>query len=452
MQEVWVENYRCFRERQIGRLAPLTLLVGENSTGKTSFLAMARVLDDIGQGRRTDFKEAPYDLGSFDEIVHHRGGRAGRANDFRAGFADVQKPLSKGSHGVPYRFHVLFGRRGSIPTAQEMRVETEQSWLAQSQPNRIVEFGVGERTWRWNLSQHEVDYESDADDPVEYPWPMYLRFGRFQRMDFRPVGHQDAPSDQTLETIRNLARLPGRFRPSSRPFAAAPVRSRPHRTYDPGPFDRDAEGNYVPMYLADTFFRRPGQWDALRQAIEKFGQESGLFDEIRIRPLGKRETEPFQVQVRKASGRAKGPYRNLIDVGYGVSQALPILTEFFRTEARQTARFSLASRTFLLQQPEVHLHPSAQAALGTLFCELAAIGRQLIVETHSDHLMDRVRMDVRDRTTRLQPQDVSILYFERGNLDTRIHSLQIDTEGNIVGAPPGYRQFFMEEAERSLRL
>lgn len=197
------------------------------------------------------------------------------------------------------------------------------------------------------------------------------------------------------------------------------------------------------MLLSDLRVRAPDRWESLRIALARFGSESGLFDEIEVKTLGRRETEPFQLQVRKHSGRTKGPWRNLIDVGYGVSQALPILTELFRDDS---------SSMFLLQQPEVHLHPSAQAALGTLFCQLAASGTQLLVETHSDHLMDRVRMDVRDGKTKLKPEDVSILYFERGNLDVRIHSLEIDGEGNIVGAPPGYRQFFMEEADRSLRL
>ena len=61
---------------------------------------------------------------------------------------------------------------------------------------------------------------------------------------------------------------------------------------------------------------------------------------------------------------------------------------------------------FLLQQPEVHLHPSAQAALGSLFCQVAAAGKQLIVETHSDHVIDRIRMDVRDGTSALKHEDV----------------------------------------------
>ena len=105
---------------------------------------------------------------------------------------------------------------------------------------------------------------------------------------------------------------------------------------------------------------------------------------------------------------------------------------------------------FLLQQPEVHLHPSAQAALGSLFCQIAAQDRKIVVETHSDHLLDRVRMDLRDEVSSLKPEDVSILFFEREDLDVRIHSLQIDKEGNIEGAPSTYRRFFMEEVSRSL--
>lgn len=107
---------------------------------------------------------------------------------------------------------------------------------------------------------------------------------------------------------------------------------------------------------------------------------------------------------------------------------------------------------FLLQQPEVHLHPGAQAALGSLFCTVAARGKQLIVETHGDHLIDRVRMDVRDGTTGLKPEDVSLLFFERGDLEVSIHSLRIDEAGNVLDVPPSYRRFFLEETNRSIGL
>ena len=107
---------------------------------------------------------------------------------------------------------------------------------------------------------------------------------------------------------------------------------------------------------------------------------------------------------------------------------------------------------FLLQQPEVHLHPQAQAALGTLFCSVAAGGRQLVVETHSDYIIDRVRMDVRDQTTGLKPEDVSILYFEPRDLDVKIHSIRIDQAGNVLDAPLSYGKFFMAETRRSIGL
>ena len=87
MNEITLENYRCFRERQTARMAPLTLLVGENSTGKTSLLALIRALTDLAyHSRIPNFKEEPYDLGSYDEIAHVRDGRGGRAKTFEAGF------------------------------------------------------------------------------------------------------------------------------------------------------------------------------------------------------------------------------------------------------------------------------------------------------------------------------------------------------------------------------
>ena len=87
MDRIVLKNFRCFHEEQTARLAPLTLLVGENSTGKTSFMAMIRALWDVAYEHRVpDFKEDPYDLGSFDDIAHHRGRGGGRAEVFEAAF------------------------------------------------------------------------------------------------------------------------------------------------------------------------------------------------------------------------------------------------------------------------------------------------------------------------------------------------------------------------------
>lgn len=453
MEQITLENFRCFREKQTARLAPLTLLVGENSTGKTSFMAMIRALWDIAFGQRVpDFKEDPYDLGSFDDIAHYRGGRGGRAETFEAGFTVLpdgkKKRRSTGVHGRSYFFDVAFKRKGTVPSPVRIRLSNQNAWSELRQEKQTWQARHGTST-EGKQSHETLPHFLEVNFNPVFLFDYYIGLRRsvtHQESDAEPNGSQghDSPTDKDWELIEQLVKTHSRERhkyDNRRPYASAPVRSKPRRTYDPARWSPDSEGEYVPMYLAGLYFQDKRNWTRLKKVMEVFGQTAGLFDEISIKPLGRRDSEPFQVQIRKYSGRLKGPKRNLIDVGYGVSQTLPVITEFLRPDPPPV---------FLLQQPEVHLHPCAQAALGSLFCQVAAPDRQLIVETHSDHLLDRVRMDVRDGNAALEPEDVSILFFDRGDLDVHIHSMGIDAEGNILGAPDGYRSFFLEETARSL--
>ena len=444
MDSITLKNFRCFREMQTARLAPLTLLVGENSTGKTSFLAMSRILSDMAFGfRNPDFKEDPYDLGSFDEIAHHRGARGSKADHFEAGFT-VKTGRNRTVLG---KFHLTFGKSGSTPIPVRRRIASGKNWIDETAPkDGPLSLRVGTARGAWQVrvpDEHQLPSVSDLDLIVPTYYFLVGRLGRNRSEEAELLPLDGAPqfSHEDSEQLRDLAHLYIHMR--DRAFASAPVRSKPRRTYDPSRPTPDPEGDYVPMYLADVFSRDKRTWRDLKRLLEGYGRASGMFDEISIKRLGNTESEPFQVQVRKSGGRLKGPWRNLIDVGYGVSQALPVITELLREDAPDV---------FLLQQPEVHLHPMAQAALGSMFCQVVGPNRQLIVETHSDHLLDRVRMEVRDGNTELGPNDVSILFFERVDLDVRIHSLRIDEEGNILDTPDSYRSFFMEETRRSLGL
>ena len=457
MDIIRLKNFRCFREEQTARLAPLTLLVGENSTGKTSFMAMIRALLNVFDWERSpDFKENPYDLGSFDEIAHYQGGKGGRADSFEAGFevlpkAAPRKKKRAGSNGQPFCFDVAFEKGGSAPVLKQVRFAHEDVWFKVNRKDRSWETSFGTPGGSWRVANGSSSGPKWDNEPG---WGFYI-FRAFQSVNADRENETKAialegskqPDDADLKLVKQFEEIVIRINfigfPSRRPFASAPVRSKPRRTYDPARLTPDPEGDYIPMYLANLSHQDQDRWQRLKKALEDFGREAGLFDEIYIRHLGKRDSdsEPFQVQVRKSGRRLKGPRRNLIDVGYGVSQVLPVITELFQTDA---------PRMFLLQQPEVHLHPSAQAALGSLFCQIASSNRQLIVETHSDHLLDRVRMDVRDGEGRLKPDDVSILFFERDDLHVRIHSLRLDEEGNVLDAPDSYRKFFMEETRRSL--
>ena len=445
-REIRLRDFRCFHERQTARLAPLTLLVGENSTGKTSFLAAVQAVWDAAHGSGApDFRKAPFDLGAFPEIVHRRGGRANSANSFVIGFTELD------SEERLLDFEVTFESRDAAPAPvatawrdEAVSVEYRQSdgrnaHMVCESANGVWECSVpdGHRPFAEHLDRGALSALQVAEpkpDPMGYT-------GSLRAL---PEGSRRKPSPEELATFSFLSRQFVPVPSEEPPFASAPNHPNPQRTYDPMKLSSDPWGADVPSRFASLQFQDKAEWAALKAKLDAFGRESGLFDDFTVKQLTRVEGGPFQLQVRKFGKRGrKGPNRNLTDVGFGVSQVLPVLAALFRTNGPSM---------FLLQQPELHLHPSAQAALGSLLCRTAEAGRQLIVETHSEYIVDRIRMDLRDRHTTLPPDDVSILFFERSDLDVRIHSLRFDEQGNVLGAPDGYGQFFMDEVRRSVGL
>lgn len=430
IEQIALRDFRCFRGAHSARMAPLTVVVGENSTGKTSFLALIRALWEVAHNNEVpDFKEEPYDLGSFSEIVHRRGRSSDRIEQFEA------ELRTRDAESASLSFGVTFERKGTAPFPTVRRISNNKGFMSAKQVNGNFQIHAEvQQGSSWNEEIQVKFPQAEVTNLV----PLHHLFWLLPNDSLDELDHT-APDIQ--EFMKDLTFEFPFFGQGfeSRPFASAPVRSKPHRTYDPSRPTRDPEGDYVPMYLAYLARQHPREWSTLRKKLVEFGSAAGLFDELEIKSLGKHEGRPFQIEVRKRGKKLRGPWRNLVDVGYGVSQVLPLITELMRPDAPPLV---------LLQQPEVHLHPSAQAALGSLFCHLAT-DRQIVVETHSDFLLNRIRMDIRDQKSPLSPNDVSILYFERTEIDVHIHSIRIDEQGNVVNAPPSYGSFFMEEAARS---
>ena len=145
--------------------------------------------------------------------------------------------------------------------------------------------------------------------------------------------------------------------------------------------------------------------------------------------------DPFQLQIK-----VKGPKANVIDVGYGVNQLLPILVRMFNAPRMMT---------FLMQQPEVHLHPRGQAELSSLLVDLVRrMEHKFIVETHSDYMVDRTRIEIMKK--RISPEDVSLIYLEPSGNSVKVHNIEFDDQANLLGVPDGYREFFLRESDRLL--
>src|SRR6266581_331960 len=92
MHRLFFENVRCFFTPQSAPLCPMTLLVGENNSGKSTFLALVRLAWDLCQGvPPLDFNEEPFLLGAYDQIASFRRGRGGRAQQFCIGAEVISK-------------------------------------------------------------------------------------------------------------------------------------------------------------------------------------------------------------------------------------------------------------------------------------------------------------------------------------------------------------------------
>lgn len=437
MTSITLENFRCFAAPGRLPLRPLTLLIGENSTGKTSFLAAVRLASEmLYPGLTINFNEPPFQLGSFNEIAHYKGGRAGRAQSFSL---SVESPARRSASPRMLRHSAVFRKSGSHP------VFTSQSLTYGAEFELTITLGTSdEKSFMVRRIEDSVDTVPLRNIPlqlavekiVDWHFALYLALDHRAEMVKPPEG---AVERRRRRRLYHQIRMALRHAASeNRPICIAPVRTTPLRTYDPVSDTPVPEGAHIPMVLAKLFFEDKEEWKSLKDTLDRFGKKSGLFTGVNIKALGRYESDPFQIRVK-----IMGPQANLVDVGYGVSQALPILVEALR---------SRRGAVHLMQQPEVHMHPRSQAALGSFLAELAARqGKQFIIETHSDYLVDRVRMDVRDGHN-IRPDDVVLLYFERNGATVDIHPIGIDQNGNLVGEPNTYREFFLTEERRLLGL
>ncbi|HEY9695521.1 MAG TPA: DUF3696 domain-containing protein [Oculatellaceae cyanobacterium] len=130
------------------------------------------------------------------------------------------------------------------------------------------------------------------------------------------------------------------------------------------------------------------------------------------------------------------------NVGFGITYTLPIIV----------AILSATSDTLiLLENPEAHLHPKGQSKMGELIALAASCGIQIVVETHSDHILNAMRIAVKKK--KISPEDVQIYYFEKNeNREQPLINIlvpQIHEDGNFSSLPPDgfFDEFYKTEAE-----
>jgi hypothetical protein len=147
--------------------------------------------------------------------------------------------------------------------------------------------------------------------------------------------------------------VPALWSPSAASWTwLAPIRTRPLRIYEGFKTDFTPEGDHTPYLIRKTLGSSEGA-TKFAELLKQFGESSGLFSTVIAHSFAEDPSAPFEVMVE-----LHGRPLNIRNVGYGVSQVLPVVVEMI-TRPR--------GHSFAIQQPEVHLHPRAQAALAGVY-------------------------------------------------------------------------------------
>lgn len=427
-----IEEVRCFADRQQFNIRPLTFLVGENSTGKTTALACFQVLADFIDKGVVDFNSQPYSLGVFDDIVRRS-----------------KKPEKEFVLGFTFE-----GERDSVEFVAEFvekaeGLEPDISTVTIKFHNGVIVF-ENRDTSNGTTEGKSIEGEQETIR-IKTKSSLFNVFPPFSFLGALASGRNDPQISEEMPLLEFLGSMndenKGLFKlgvsGNSSAFSASPVRSRPKRTYDPTREFVDPEGSDVPLLLMRLAATSKAEWENLRQQLIDFGRASGLFERIEVRKLGPAAGAPFQLELK-----VRGPNSNIVDVGYGVSQVLPLLVRAMVSPLSLVGNEGHSATTyFLMQQPEVHLHPKAQAELSSLLVRLASQRvKSFIVETHSDYMIDRARIEI--RRGNIRANDVSLIYLEPKNNVVQVHNITFDKTGNMRGVPPHFRDFFLLESDR----
>jgi len=223
-----------------------------------------------------------------------------------------------------------------------------------------------------------------------------------------------------------------------------PLRSAPERLYTWSgavPEDVGWQGqNAVQAILAardrDLNWRPRSRRVPFEEVVARWLKEMGLIHSFAVAAIAP-EREEFEVRVRATAGAEEV---KLTDIGFGVSQVLPVVVQAF---------YAPPNSTVLMEQPEIHLHPSVQAALADLFIA-AILAReegeprrvQLLIESHSEHLLRRLQRRIAEE--RISESDVALYFCYPDPGGATIDQLEVDSYGNILNWPP---DFFGDELE-----
>jgi len=407
ISSITIKNFKGVGELTDFKLAPLTLFIGPNSSGKSSCihgiaaLAQTVKIADPSRSIVLDDDFAQVHLGRFIEIIHSNS-----YNDsFELGIevSDIPQLYKRAlgfnvaslkavySFKCSKRTQEIFIDKGCFELG-EYRLEIIRT---KSNVYKLIEPTLGREYIGYFLGgfQFEIDWLGNDDEN-------WRRCTQIIRLVNRSISNE----------LRKTFYLG--------PFRQSPLRRYPYKGATPnevGPMGEAAISLLANEYIATTKRTHHKQ-------ISAWLEELGLAKKLQVSRVG--SSDLFDLSITLSDNNSLP----IADLGYGLSQILPVLVQ---------CSFARPGSTLLFEQPELHLHPGAGRKLAKVFTNaIAEKDVKIIAETHSPELFNEIFNEI--RAGRIDPEDVVAYDVKRENGQSWYQKIEIevDEDGNIDPSHP----------------
>lgn len=497
LKSISLENYKCFKERTDIDIAPLTVLCGVNSSGKSSILKSLLMLKQSYESEYTtqaiSFNGKWVDNGFFNDVVYHNEtitkDNEDKFDHFTISNKFIIKPYGKKiktQDASSFReLRKMFYRISNIEqfeiiidlTAKRaVTSDGGNEFLKYIDDNKILDYSVSIQSYdkqgneiigtdckillknlfnqdrECELSWINIPCSKTPSSTKNDPNKPYVCTCYFSGLRVTNI-YRDNMDDNVRYVLPSLLTI---FKTAALQYDGiqfiAPLRQLPERNYFiRGNVDSvGIAGEDTPYLLAKLKGESLktdmlGKWEG--DFPKYFPVEQKTYDEIINQWTNHFNLGKLEILGNGGNVSISMSGHNIADVGFGVSQILPIITQGIIMQKQQT---------LLIEQPEIHLHPQMQMDMADFLIQLAKTDRNVIVETHSDHIINRIVKRIME--TKGQSNDISNyvkIYFI--NEDKEINKVLVDRikiskYRGIINAKENFFTQFSAETESILNL
>lgn len=440
LERLRIKNFKAWRDTGDIQLAPITIFFGTNSSGKTSLTQLLLLLQQTAQSsdRRQVLHlgdhHSTIDLGNFTDIIHGHDKTA--QLEFELAWR-TPNALEVKAHPPFESDSVTF--RASIQQLANGTPNVAQMTYRLTAPTRAFEVGMRNKTGHSDVYELIHPLRTSIRKREEL-FPPPTRFYGFPH-EAMPLVITDWLADLTFEFERLLSSI----------YYVGPLREYPKRLYQWSggePLHVDVTGaRAIEAMLASQHRlmnrspKEPPQ--EFRLLVAQWLEQMKLIEAFEVRPIAEGRTE-YEVMLRTLGARAEV---RLTDVGFGISQVLPVIVECFYVKANSIVIF---------EQPEIHLHPSVQADLADLFIDAISIHEngqprnvQFLIESHSEHFLRRLQRRIAEG--KISHDKVAMYFCEASEAGSTIRRLEIDPYGRISDWPKNFFGDMIGDAAAQIR-